>query len=73
MLFSKIFAPPEQAVSPAVHFQRKVLTALVCFAGGTLYAAALPPFNLYIFAAVCLLFILPAIARETKAFFAKAE
>ncbi|MBE6394126.1 MAG: apolipoprotein N-acyltransferase [Lentisphaerae bacterium] len=55
MLFSKIFAPPEQAVSPAVHVWRKVLTGLVCFAGGTLYAAALPPFNLYIFAAVCLL------------------
>ena len=55
MLFSKIFAPPEQAVSPAIHFQRKALTYLVCFAGGTLYAAALPPLNLYIFAAVCLL------------------
>ena len=63
MLLSKIFAPPEQAVSPAVHVWRKVLTGLVCFAGGTLYAAALPPLNLYIFAAVCLLPLLYFIPR----------
>ena len=42
---------------------RKLLLALFCFAGGMLYAAALPPFNLWYLAAVCLLPLLHAVPR----------
>ena len=55
MLLSKIFAPQDQPVPPAVHFYRRALAGIICFAGGALYAAALPPLNLYFISAVCLL------------------